>query len=167
MGRDELRAEFGKLGEAGVRARVRTWAGDERRFALEWLKQLEDEASDRLQEAEGRKESAQALAATAASRAAIAAERQADAAEKANARATIALIIAIVSIMVNAFMAWWVASRAPPSPSVSYLVSHARQRHLGERPKDFVAPTGAKAEQSARAPLMPPDSHEVSRSPNL
>jgi hypothetical protein len=84
-------AQFEKQGTKQVRMLFPTYSGPLRTQAEAWLRHKDEEAEQSNKEAVSR-------ACAAAERAASAAERQADAAESANKRATIALIIATISM---------------------------------------------------------------------
>jgi hypothetical protein len=99
------------LGETQVRLRLPTggWAPALEPIVIAWLAEKEREAA-RLSEASQAEQIeiartaslAAQRAATAAERASAAAERQATAAERANTKATIALAIAIISMIATA-----------------------------------------------------------------
>jgi hypothetical protein len=94
-------ASFEKMGVTEVRLRVASTTGfneTNRRLAYKWLTQKD-------QESLSLREAAQAELAATALRAAAAAEVQAREAEKANTRATVALVIAIVGIII-ALASW-------------------------------------------------------------
>jgi hypothetical protein len=108
---DEQRARFDRMGRTQVEAFLKEVAVQEndRQAGRQWLSEDEHRRDDSQAEQASlaRKAIEEASrAAAAAERAAAAAERQALAAEKANTRATIALVIAIISIVATIAVAF-------------------------------------------------------------
>jgi cysteinyl-tRNA synthetase len=126
-----VRERLEKLGPAQIRLLLSNggWPNNLNIQAIEWLAEKDQESArlkdaSQAEQAELAKEAnaAASRAASAAERAAEAAERQAIAAEKANTRATIALAIAIVSIIATVVGIWivhWDTTHAAPMRSAS------------------------------------------------
>jgi hypothetical protein len=132
----QMFAEFDRKGEPEVRLLMAN-----HRFNLEWemaaIKWLSAKSQEagRLRDASDAEQIEIARAASkaaersavAAERASAAAERQAAAAERANTRATIALAIAIISILATAFNIWVAHRDATRSGALNSTLSAQRQ----------------------------------------
>jgi hypothetical protein len=108
-------SEMGKMGRDRVRAGLDHGTIPPAFVSLswDWLSEQEAEEKRRLEVSTSEQIEIARRASEAADRAASAAERQARAAERANTRATIALAIAILSIIVSAIGIWLPLWTAP------------------------------------------------------